>query len=143
MRAYALLVLIAFTLHFVWERMHVVLYTGYEAMEGVLPVYVFASLGDVSYTLGAVLLISFFTGCLTWFLRARPLAYAGLAIAGLLIALFVEYKALALGRWAYTDSMPMLGVLGLSPLIQMTLLLPFSVFLTALVERRLRGTLSV
>lgn len=141
MRAFVLLAAITFILHLVWERSHIVLYTGYEAMEGALPVYVFATFGDVAYTLGAVLLISFFTGCLTWFLRGRPQAYVGLAVVGFSIALFVEYKALALGRWSYTDAMPMIGVLGISPLIQMTLLLPLSVFLTMLVERRLRGTL--
>lgn len=141
MRAYALLALIALILHLVWERSHIVLYTSYEAMEGVLPVYVFATFGDVAYTLVAVLLVSFFTGCLTWFLRPRSQAYIGLAFIGLSIALFVEYKAMALGRWEYTDAMPMLWGLGVSPLIQMTLLLPFSVFLAALVERRLRATL--
>ncbi len=141
MRAYALLALISFLLHFVWERLHITLYTGYEAMEGVLPVYLFATLGDVAYTLGAVVLVSFFTGSLVWFVRARVWGFLGLAIVGFCIALFVEYKAMALGRWEYTDAMPMLWSLPVSPLVQMTLLLPLSVFLTAVVERRLRGTL--
>lgn len=141
MRLYAILAFVAFILHLMWERTHIVLYTGYEAMEGALPVYLLATLGDVAYTLGAVLLISFFTGCLTWFLRARAQAFVGLAVMGLAIALFVEYKALALGRWAYTDAMPMIGVLGLSPLVQMTVLLPLSVFLAAFLERHIRGTL--
>ncbi len=141
MRVYATLSFIAFLLHFLWERSHIVLYTGYEAMEGIFPVYLFATLGDVAYTLGAVLFVSFFTGCLTWFIRPRAQAYVGLAFMGLAIALFVEYKAMALGRWAYTEAMPMIGPLGLSPLVQMAVLLPLSVFIASLVERRLRGTL--
>jgi len=141
MRLYATLTFVAFILHLVWERSHIVLYTGYEAMEGALPVYLLATLGDVAYTLGAVLFVSFFTGCLTWFIRVRPQSYFGLAFMGLAIALFVEFKAMALGRWAYTDAMPMIGLVGLSPLIQMTALLPLSVFIASLVERRLQGTL--
>lgn len=141
MRAYALLAVCAFVLHILWERSHIALYTGYETMKGVLPVYLFATLGDVAYTLGAVVLIALFKGSWTWFREPQLRDFAGLAILGLSIALFVEYKALALGRWEYTDAMPLLGVIGVSPLMQMTILLPLSVFLVAVVERRLRGTL--
>jgi hypothetical protein len=118
-----------------------VLYTGYEAMEGTLPVYLFATLGDVAYTLGAVLLISFFAGSLVWFVHVRTQAFLGLAVIGFSIALFVEYKAMALMRWEYTEAMPLVWDLGVSPLVQMTLLLPLSVFLSMVVERRIRGTL--
>ncbi len=141
MRLYALLVLTAFVLHVIWERSHIVLYTGYEAMEGVLPVFVFATIGDVVYTFGAVGLVALFKGSLTWFFKVEPREIIGLALIGLWIALFVEYKAMALGRWEYTDAMPLIWGLPVSPLIQMTLLLPLSVFLAAVVERRIRGTL--
>lgn len=143
MRAYALLALFAFVLHILWERSHIVLYTGYEAMEGVIPVYLFATIGDVVYTLSAVALVTCFTGCQVWFLRAKLRDFLGLAFMGLCIALFVEYKAMALGRWEYADAMPLVWGLGLSPLVQMTLLLPLSVFLASVVERHVRGTLKV
>jgi hypothetical protein len=59
--------------------------------------------------------------------------YALLALIGLGVAAFVEVKAQLLGRWEYTDAMPLVFGLGLSPLIQMTVLLPLSVCITAVV----------
>lgn len=121
---------VAFVLHLAWEAWHIRFYTGYEKMEGKLPVYVFATLGDVMYTLLAIILVSFFKNSITWFLFANLSDYLGLALLGLYIAIFVEYKAAALERWKYTSTMPRLFGLGLSPLIQMTVLLPFTVFIT-------------
>lgn len=128
--AYFVLAVLSGLVHLVWERAHMQLYTGYEALEGVLPVYIFATLGDVAYTLAAVFVIGLTVGSSTWFVSARARAYAGLALIGFWIALFVEYKALAFDRWEYTEAMPIFLQVGLSPLLQMTLLLPLSVYLT-------------
>lgn len=131
MTAFLVLAAITFILHLVWERSHIVLYTGYEKMEGRLPVYLWASLGDVMYTFVALGIASFFTTESLWFLNATPTNYMGLALLGFFIAVFVEYKAMALGRWHYTARMPRFLGLGLSPLLQMTVLLPLSVYITA------------
>lgn len=133
--AYAVLAAISFLLHLGWERLHIVLYTGYEALEGVLPVYVFATLGDVMYTLCAVALIAFMKRNVLWMNHAGPFDYVGLAAAGLFIAIFVETKAQMLGRWEYTGAMPTVYGLGLSPLVQMTVVLPLSVYLSVVVTR--------
>lgn len=125
-----ILFLVSFLLHLVWERVHIRLYTGYEAMQGRLPVFVFATLGDVLYTFIAIALVSLFKGPFSWFLAAGPSDYVGLALLGFFIAVFVEYKAMALGRWKYLPAMPRLFGLGLSPLLQMTVLLPLSVYST-------------
>jgi len=57
---------------------------------------------------------------------------ASLAVLGFFIAVFVEYKGLFLNRWHYLEAMPVISGLGvgLSPILQMSLLLPVSVFLT-------------
>ncbi len=138
-RPLVVLAVVSFFLHLVWEKTHIALYTGYEAMEGVLPVYVFATVGDVAYVLAAVLLVALFKGGIRWLRDVRATDYAGLAVLGLSIALFVEYKAAALGRWEYTDAMPLVHGLGLSPLAQMTVLLPLSVFITIRIERWLQN----
>lgn len=130
MEAFLLLAVTAFILHIVWERTHIVLYTGYEKMEGKLPVFVWATLGDVLYTFVAIGLISFFTDTALWFLDASTVNYVGLAVLGFFIAVFVEYKAMALGRWRYNTRMPLFMGLGVSPLLQMTVLLPLSVYIT-------------
>ena len=138
-RRFLALGFVALALHAMWERMHVPLYTGYAHLTE-LPIIYYAVLGDVFYTLVAVLFIGLFKGRVLWFVAPSGRDIAGLVVLGFWIALFVEYKALALGRWAYLDAMPIVPFLGvgLSPLIQMMLLLPLSVFLAAEVDKALR-----
>ena len=128
---------VAFILHLFWETLHLPLYTNYSALSGPLPITLYATLGDVLYTLGAVLGIGFLKQDIDWLRRARALDYATLTVVGFATALFVEYKALALHRWAYTAAMPTIFGVGLSPLLQMTLLLPLSVYAAQLLARRL------
>lgn len=136
-RSFIALLVVSGAVHSVWEYLHMGLYVGYGALEGALPVWVYATLGDVAYTLVAGLLIALFKGRMDWVGDARGRDYPGLAILGFTIALLVEYKALALHRWAYAAAMPIIPYLhvGLSPILQMTLLLPLSVWIAARVTR--------
>ena len=129
-KTFFVLICVSALLHFVWETLHLPLYTGYGALSGGVPITVFATLGDVLYTVAAVLLVSLFKRKLEWLTAARGSDYMGLAVLGCGIAFLVEYKALALHRWAYTAAMPLIFGVGLSPLLQMTLLLPLCVFAT-------------
>ena len=104
-------------------------------MEGRLPVVVYATLGDILYTFIAIGLVALFKGSFIWFLAAQAPDYLGLAIVGFFIALFVEYKAMALKRWEYTGKMPRFLGLGLTPLLQMTVLLPLSVSIAVEIAR--------
>ena len=133
-RTLSLLVLISCPLHLVWESVHVRLYTGYEHLSPVLPIYVWATIADVLYTLGAFALVSAFKGDTRWLQHATLRDYLALAAVGFFLALFVEYKALALNRWAYLPEMPIIPYfhVGLSPIVQMTLLFPFSLLLVSL-----------
>ena len=65
-------------------------------------------------------------------------AYFISALLGMLSAAFVECRALAVGRWAYNDKMPIVPYLhlGMWPLLQLTLLVPASIWLAALWFRR-------
>ncbi|MFZ2555769.1 MAG: hypothetical protein WAZ27_00060 [Minisyncoccia bacterium] len=137
MSALVILALTSFALHLLWERMHIGLYTAYDAMKGKLPVFIYATLGDVLYTFLAITLISLFKGSILWFLDAGLSDYIGLALLGFYIAVFVEYKAFALKRWEYTASMPKFLGLGATPLIQMTILLPLSVSISIALSRLL------
>jgi hypothetical protein len=130
---YIVLAVVAFVLHIIWENLHVRLYTGYEHLSPKLPITVYATIGDVMYTLGAVLLIALFKGNLEWMQTVHLTDIAGLAIVGIFIAVLVEYKALTLRRWSYLPEMPIIPTLniGYSPVMQMTLLLPLSVALTS------------
>ncbi len=137
------LAVVAAVLHFVWENSHVGLYTGYDALGGGLPITVWATVGDVLYTLAAFALASLFKHGIWWVRDTRWYDYIGLACLGFFIALYVEYKAIALGRWAYLPDMPLLAGfdVGLSPVLQMVILLPLTVGIVALLERRVRDTL--
>lgn len=128
-----ILAIVSFLLHLAWEWMHIVLYTEYDALKGRIPVFVFATFGDVLYTILAVLTVSLFKGGLLWMLSPQTNDLLGLMVVGLWVAVFVEYKAKALHRWKYTDSMPTISEIGLSPVAQMTVLLPLSVFCTAVI----------
>ncbi len=123
---------VSFIAHFMWEMAHIGLYTGYEHITR-LPITLYATIGDVVYVLIGVLLVSLFKRSFAWFDTPNRGDFIALAVIGFLIALFVEYKGLMLGRWVYTDAMPIVPLLnvGLSPLVQMTILLPLSVWISS------------
>ncbi|HXK39633.1 MAG TPA: hypothetical protein VJ837_02265 [Candidatus Paceibacterota bacterium] len=131
MRTILALSFIVLIMHGLWEQAHSVLYTGYEAMEGALPVWMLATLGDLFYTLIIIGIISLAKGGSAWVGAASWRDCLAAAVLGALVALMVEYKGLYLGRWEYLPSMPVLPLLsiGLSPLLQMTLLTPLSLWL--------------
>ncbi len=128
--ALAIVSIVAFVIHFVWESVQLPLYVEYGALEGPLPITVSAALGDVLYTMVALVVATLLRSTRNPLDGLNSSVYVGYAALGFLIALMVEYKALALHRWAYTAAMPLLFGVGLSPLVQMTVLLPLSVFIS-------------
>ena len=126
-------------LHLLWECAHVRLYTGYEHLTH-MPILVYAISGDVLYTLVAIFFVSLVKGQLDWLAMPSVRDLMALMLLGFWIALFVEYKALALHQWAYLDTMPIIPILnvGLSPIVQMTILLPLTVLFSAGLDRVVR-----
>jgi hypothetical protein len=125
---YATLGAIAFLANVAWEYSHLPLYTSYEHLGHGTALVLWASAGDVMYTFLVVLFVAICKRNELWFQKANMPEYILLGILGLATALFVEYKALALHRWAYTTAMPTLFGVGLSPMLQLTLLIPLSVY---------------
>lgn len=121
----------AFVLHWPWEMLHM---PGYLEMAGrswseTAWTCTIATLGDVALTLGIYGIATLVFRQLGW--RANGVQfYACLAILGAVSATLLELWALWSGRWAYTTSMPLLPVLdvGLSPFLQLTVLVPLSVW---------------
>ena len=122
--------LVSFILHFLWESTHVVLYQGYEHLTK-MPIELYATIGDVLYVLLGVLLVALIKRSFAWLESPHPAEYVALAIIGAFISIMVEYKGLYLGRWEYLSTMPLAPFfeIGLSPLVQMTILLPLSVWI--------------
>lgn len=124
---------ISFVVNLVWEYLHLPLYTGYEQLGSGWPLILWATSGDVLYTL---VVVAFVFLCS---LEAKPRAfrhYVALGIGGFIVALLVEYKAMALHKWAYTTAMPTLFHIGLSPLLQLTILIPLSVYIAQRLVKR-------
>lgn len=140
-RTCALLVIIATIVHMTWEYMHFGLYAGYEHWTGGMPVYVLATAGDVLYTLGAFALVAAIKKSYMWVSEATLSDYFTLVTIGFFIALFVEYKGIALHKWQYLPEMPLIPFfnVGLSPIVQMAVLLPLTVFLAHRVLRVFRA----
>lgn len=136
---YLLLISVTFILHLTWENAHIGLYGGYETLPISDHITIFATVGDVAYTLFAVLLFALCKKNLNWLTEAKFCDYVLLSVFGFLISLFVEYKALILEKWFYLPTMPIIPFLnvGLSPIIQMTILLPFSIFVSTKILKRL------
>lgn len=137
LRRLILISAIAAGLHHIWETNHVVLYGGYENLTN-LPIALWATTGDVVYTLGAYFFVALLKRDINWLVRMTKLDLLSLAFIGFVISLYVEYRALALERWFYLDAMPIIPGLevGLSPVVQMTVLLPTVFFVTRIMSKR-------
>lgn len=134
---YTALLAIAASLHYLWESSHVRFYTAYTHLSD-MPITLYATFGDVLYTLILVLIVALLKRKLDWWTNVHWTDILALAIMGFFTAAFVEYKALALNRWEYLPSMPIIPLLniGLSPVVQMTVLLPITVLFARFFSRQ-------
>jgi len=124
--------LTAFILHVIWENAQAPLFQGYTSFSQHFSACLFGTVGDVAITLFVYVLVALLKNDFNWIASLNKKDIAVLAVIGFLIAVGIEWRAVLFGRWAYNDAMPLLPYLkvGLSPIIQMTLLLPLSVFIT-------------
>jgi hypothetical protein len=90
-----------------------------------------AAFGDVVLTFGVFGLGSLAAGRLRWSSDGEWNAYAAAALIGATFATVIEYHALAMGRWSYTNYMPIVPALGIGlwPLLQLTLLAPAALWI--------------
>jgi hypothetical protein len=120
--------IVAVVLNYLWELAQAPLYVGLESYKTTVFWHCFvASLGDAF-----MVLIIFAAGWITlqrwdWFDRPHVAGYLVMLAAGLILAVLVEWIAVhILGRWKYTEKMPIvpgLGI-GLVPIAQMLILPP-------------------
>lgn len=131
LRLYSALALFAFVFNFLWEYSALPFYKDYSALGQGLSLVLWASAGDVVYVLFIISVVAYRAKKSAWMLEGKREDYALAGALGFLVALFVEYKALYLHRWAYATAMPIIPILGvgLTPIIQMTLIAPLSAWL--------------
>jgi len=125
------LVVIAFLLNVVWENAQAPLFAGYLSLSQHFTICLWATIGDVVFTLSVYFGISLLKNDFGWITRLSGKDIAVIAVMGFFLAVGIEWRALLFGKWNYTDAMPIVPYLrvGLAPVLQMTLLLPFSFYL--------------
>ncbi len=130
----------AFGLNWLWEMAQMPAYAEMAAHswgEIVLTCTV-ATVGDGVITLAIYGVGALATRRLRWGLEGGWNVYATAALLGGAWAAAIKWRALAFGRWSYTDRMPIVPVLdiGLWPLLQLTVLVPLALWIATTWTRR-------
>ncbi len=109
----SLIFIVAYVLNLVWEKTHIQLYDVHlpYAQEWMLLLRV--TFWDAVIITGVYLLID---------TNRRATRYVLSVLLCIGVAIFIEQRAFAEGRWAYLPTMPLVSGMGLSPLIQLPLL---------------------
>lgn len=134
-----LLFLAAFALHIVWENTQASLFTGYSSFGQHFPMCFFATIGDVIFTLLIYLGVGLLKNDFGWIVRLNKKDVLVLAVIGFFYAVGIEWQALLFEKWRYANTMPIIPYLktGLTPVLQMTILLPLSFYLAKLFNKKL------
>ena len=135
---YALVAFFAGVLHFIWEVSHIHLYTDYESLGSGLTLLVWATSGDIVYTILGVIIVGVVYRDFDWLRHPKGKQLIMATVYGFFVSVGIEWKALILHRWAYTVAMPLLPFLnlGLSPIVQMSIIVPVSCALAFYVSKK-------
>lgn len=134
---------VAVLFNYLWELAQSPLYVGMGSWDQVWWHCLLASLGD-----GLLVLLMFAAGWMVlhrqdWFVSPGVRGYAVMLATGLVMSVSIEWIAVHMvGRWAYTERMPLvlgLGV-GLSPILQMLILPPLIFWVAAAWDRVRRSS---
>ncbi len=108
--------LLAFGLNYVWEHLHAQLYLHYQGGPITELILLRATLIDALFIVGVYLVVY----TVPFLAKNR---WLWTILLGLTAAVLLERYALATGRWAYADAMPLVPLLktGLTPTIQLAL----------------------
>lgn len=129
----------ALLIHLPWEFWQAPLFTGMrDAAHWQATLFCTrATLGDAGIALVAYSAIAGITGHWSWLLEMKWARVLGFVAFGLIITVGFELMSVyVLDRWHYGPSMPVIGGVGLTPLLQWTLLPPLGLWLA---RRHLMG----
>jgi hypothetical protein len=124
--------LITFILHLIWENVQMPLYFGYTSFGQHFMICFVGTLGDLAFTLFVYLIIGLLKEDFDWISKINKNDFVVLILVGFLFAVGIEWRALLFDRWKYTTVMPIIPYfkVGLTPILQMIILLPLSIYLT-------------
>ena len=123
----------AFVVHLAWELVQCPIFFVHGTYDPTWRGMIIAALGDVGITWLIYVGVAAASRCWRWDHRPwRATQWLTLVAAALAIGAFVEWRGVGIGRWRYTDAMPVIPGLGIGlvPIVQMLLLTPLLVLLT-------------
>ena len=123
---------IGFVLNFIWEISQSGFYEPhFQGVADFIVVHLRATIGDVVMMLIIFAIPSLFYRKWNWIAERKISSYIIVALLGLTFAIIVEKYAILTGRWAYNELMPIISIInvGVTPVLQLTFIAPFSVFL--------------
>ena len=131
---------VAFVLNWFWEMIQMPAYVemaNKSWLETAIPCAI-ASLGDVVMTLAVYGIGALASGDKDWAMKWNWRIYSLCSLLGASMATAYEWRILAFHRWHYSTSMPIVPVLGVGfwPLLQMAVLVPFSLWAATVVSSR-------
>lgn len=112
--------LVAYALHFAWEMAHGGLFEGMTR----LPFWSAtawcgrAAVWDVVISFASYAVAAVVSRDVMWPRKLRAVLVAIYLVTGIAITIAIERWALDAGRWIYASEMPVVGGIGLSPLLQ-------------------------
>lgn len=120
------LALFGVVLHGAWEFLHSPLYEDHTiGWFYVLWTRLHCTVGDVMILLFTFWLTSLLVGNRRWLERFQPFPVAVFTLSGMAYTTYSEwYNVYVAGHWSYTDSMPELLGIGVTPLLQWLILPP-------------------
>ncbi|MBI5798737.1 MAG: hypothetical protein HZB10_02295 [Candidatus Yonathbacteria bacterium] len=132
MKSITFITIVSFLLHIVWENLQAPLFAGYVSFGQHFWFCLYGTAGDVVIALVVFLLIALLKGDMDWIRSITARDLLALAIIGFFIAVWIEHRALLFSTWNYAAAMPIIPYLkvGLTPVLQMVILLPLSFLIT-------------
>jgi hypothetical protein len=126
------LILVSFVLHIVWENVQAPLYQGYVSFFQHFSPCMLGTVGDISLTIFVYLAVALLKNNIYWITGLNKKDILVLTVVGFFAAVQIEQQALLFGQWGYASSMPLVPYFGagLTPVLQMTILLPVSMYIT-------------
>jgi hypothetical protein len=132
MKKIVYLIVISFALHIIWENTQASLYSGYESFSQHFLPCLIGTFGDIIIVLSVYGLVSLLKGSVNWITDLKTKDISVLVVVSFFVAVWIEQHALFIGKWGYTTFMPIIPYfnVGLTPILQMMVLLPLSIYLT-------------
>jgi hypothetical protein len=125
---FAVIFAAAFLLNVAWEVGHSLLYDWNPVISDYIPLIVLMAAKDAAWVVIFYLVAATALRDLFWVEKNNTTGFCIMALCGFVFSVAIELHAHETGRWYYNELMPVIPLLGvgLTPVLQMTLLSPFT-----------------